>query len=95
LRAQQKTTPQPHRCPWRHCMNPGLLPAWQVGIVNRTQRLAELCISVRIPTMPGNLQGHFSAVRLSAAGSGWQGVGWCQKTKRHRHLHRAGSSRPR
>jgi hypothetical protein len=61
------------------------LPAWQVGIVNLTERLAIICIRVRITTIPGNLQGHFSAghfssVPHSAAPSGKQGVRWCQKS---------------
>jgi hypothetical protein len=43
---------------------PRPLPAWQVGIVNLTERLAELCISVRITTFPGNLQGHFHRSRI-------------------------------
>ena len=47
-------------------LNP-VSPAWQVGIVDLTERLAKLCITVRISPFPGNLQGHFSSVPHSVA----------------------------
>ena len=59
---------------------PRLLPAWQVGIMHLTERLAELCIRVRITTFPGNWPGHFSSVPHSAACPGKLSVRSCQKS---------------
>ena len=43
---------------WEGC-EPRPLPTWQVRIVNLTERMVIICITVSIATFSGNLQGHF------------------------------------